>query len=140
MSASISEREPVCRNDSAKRFARYSASSHGDVAVLHHLEAIFVLNFLDFEAGVVLFFTMTLDLVVRYVARPDDGDVAPRSVADPLLLTIEDPGVAIALLQSSTFRGGFLIKLAVQSGRSSQFSPGPSGGSHSDFCSSDPPG
>src|SRR4029077_10906288 len=37
-----------------------------------------------------------LDLVVRHIARPDDRNVAPWSVADPFLLAVEDPGVALA--------------------------------------------
>jgi hypothetical protein len=37
-----------------------------------------------------------LDLVVGEVACPDDRNVAPRRVADPPLLSIENPGVAFA--------------------------------------------
>src|SRR5439155_549805 len=38
-----------------------------------------------------------LHLIVCDVARPDDRHVAPRGVADPLLLAVEHPGVALAL-------------------------------------------
>jgi len=37
------------------------------------------------------------DLIVGQVARPDDRKVAPWRVADPALLTVEDPTVAGAL-------------------------------------------
>src|SRR6202142_981039 len=77
---------------------RYSAVFHRDQPVLKHFESDLVLDLLYFEArrGLV-FHDERFDLVVRQVARPDNGNVAPRSVADPLFLTIEDPGVSIAL-------------------------------------------
>src|SRR5207245_7446123 len=37
------------------------------------------------------------DLIVGDVARPDDRDIAPRRVANPALLAVEDPRVAVAL-------------------------------------------
>src|ERR1700756_3247637 len=75
----------------------YQAVLHGDEAVLHHLECNLVLNLFDFEArrGLVLH-DESFDLVVRYVASPDNRNVTPRSISNPLLLTVEDPGVAIA--------------------------------------------
>ena len=68
------------------------------MAVLDHLERNLVLDFLDTEAGRGLVLDdEALDLVIPEVARPDDGDVAPRGIADPALLAIQDPGVALAL-------------------------------------------
>src|SRR6202041_2746177 len=77
---------------------RYSAVLHRDQSVLDHFERNLVLNFLDFEArcGLVLD-DERFDLVVRYVTRPNNRNVAPGSVSDPFLLTIEDPGFAIPL-------------------------------------------
>ena len=69
-----------------------------DLAVLDHLERDLVLDLLDAEAGRGLVLDdEALDLVVGDVARPDDRDVAPGRVADPPLLAVEDPGVALAL-------------------------------------------
>src|SRR5882724_1157662 len=77
---------------------RYSAVFHRDQPVLDHFEGDFVLDLFYFEARRGLVFDdESFDLVVRYVASPDDGYVAPRSVADPLLLTIQNPGVSIPL-------------------------------------------
>ena len=77
---------------------RHPAVGHGDLAVLDHLERHLVLDLLDAEAGRRLVLDdEALDLVVVDVARPDDRDVAPGRVADPLLLAVEDPGVALAL-------------------------------------------
>ena len=57
-----------------------------------------MLDLLDAEAGRGLVLDdEALDLVVGDIARPDDRDVAPRRVADPPLLAVEDPGVAFAL-------------------------------------------
>src|SRR5882724_1387736 len=66
-----------------------------DLAVLDHLERNLVLDLLDAETGRRLVLDdESLHLVVREVARPDDGDVAPWCVADPPLLSIENPGIA----------------------------------------------
>src|SRR4029077_8929405 len=69
-----------------------------DLAVLDHLEGDLVLDLLDAEArrGLVLD-DEALDLVVGEITRPDDRDVAPRRVADPSLLAVENPGVPFAL-------------------------------------------
>src|SRR5262249_15308392 len=67
---------------------RHAAILQRDLAVLDDLQRHLVLHLLDDEAG---------DLVVVDVARPDDRDVAPRRIADPALLAIENPAVAIAL-------------------------------------------
>src|SRR5947208_1937908 len=69
-----------------------------DLAVLHDLERDLVFDLLDAEArrGFVLD-DEAFDLIVGEVARPDDRDVAPRRVANPALLAVEDPGVAVAL-------------------------------------------
>ncbi len=67
-----------------------------DLAVLDDLEGNLVLDLLDAEAGRGLVLDdETLDLVVGFVAGPDDRHVAPWRIADPLLLAIEDPGIAI---------------------------------------------
>src|SRR6185295_8402544 len=70
---------------------------HGDLSVLHDLERDLVLNLLDAEPGRSLVLDdKALDLVIVEVACPDDRDIAPRRVADPALLAIENPGVAFA--------------------------------------------
>src|SRR3984957_4904479 len=71
------------------------------MAVLDHLERNLVLDLLDTEAGRGLVLdNEALDLVIPEIARPDDGEVAPRRIADPTLLAIQDPGVALALPRS----------------------------------------
>src|SRR6516165_2632129 len=75
----------------------HAAVGQRDLAVLHDLQRDLVLHLLDAEPGRRLVLDdEALDLVVGDVARPDDRDVAPRSVADPALLAVEDPGVAFA--------------------------------------------
>src|SRR6516164_8718134 len=82
--------EPIC--------FRHPAVLHRDLTVLDDLERDLVLHLLDAEAGRVLVFdNEALDLVVVDVARPDDRDIAPGRVADPPLLAVEDPGIALAL-------------------------------------------
>src|SRR5713101_2511566 len=79
-------------------FFRHAHIFQSDVAVLHDLERDFVLNLINAEAGCRLVLDdETFNLVVGDIAGPDDRDVAPRRVADPALLAIENPGVAIAL-------------------------------------------
>ena len=69
-----------------------------DLAVLDHLERDLVLDLLDAEAGRRLVLDdEAFDLIVGEVARPDDRQVAPRRIADPPLLSVENPGVALAL-------------------------------------------
>src|SRR6185312_10631543 len=76
----------------------YPAILHRDLAVLNNLQRNLVLNLLDGEPGRSLVLDdEALYLVVGNVARPDDRDVAPRSIADPSLLAVQDPGVAFAL-------------------------------------------
>ena len=123
----------------AVRF-RHAAVLQRDLAVLDHLERDLVLDLLDAEAGRGLVLDdEALDLVVGDVARPDDRDVAPRRVADPPLLAVEDPGVAFALRRRQSDR-----RLAPEptsgSVRPKQpiFSKRAIGGSHFCFCSSDP--
>ena len=68
------------------------------MAVLHDLERDFVLNLINAETGRGLVLDdETFDLVVGDVARPDDRDVAPRRVADPALLAVKNPSIAVAL-------------------------------------------
>src|SRR5438034_2376872 len=67
------------------------------MAVLDDLERNLVLDLLNTEArGRLVLDDKALDLVVGDIARPDDGNIAPWSVADPPLLAVEDPGVALA--------------------------------------------
>src|SRR5258706_604713 len=76
----------------------YPAVLERDLAVLDDLEGDLVLDLLDAEAGRGLVLDdEALDLVVGEVAGPDDRNVAPRRVADPALLAVEDPRVAFAL-------------------------------------------
>src|SRR5580658_5659389 len=69
-----------------------------DVTVLNDLERNLVLDLVDTEARRRLVLDdEALDLVVDDIARPDNRQIAPGSVADPPLLAIEDPGVAVSL-------------------------------------------
>src|SRR6185295_13289481 len=69
-----------------------------DQSVLDDLQRDLVLDLLDAETGRRLVLDdEALHLVVAEVTRPDDRDVAPRRVADPFLLAVQDPGVAFAL-------------------------------------------
>src|SRR5262249_34484166 len=75
----------------------HAAVGHRDLTVLHDLQRDLVLHLLDAEPGGRLVLDdEALDLVVGHVARPDDRNVAPRSVADPALLAVEDPAVTLA--------------------------------------------
>src|ERR1700733_3181988 len=77
---------------------RYPDILQRDDAVLNDLERDLVLNLLDAESGRGLVLDdEALHLIVGEVARPDDRNVAPRRVADPTLLAIEHPRVALAL-------------------------------------------
>src|SRR5881396_659453 len=90
-------------------FFRHAAIFQGDVAVLHDLERDFVLNLVNAEAGCRLVLDdETFNLVVGDIARPDDRDVAPRRVADPALLAVKNPSIAVALRrrQQTTRRAG----------------------------------
>src|SRR5262249_12404761 len=63
-----------------------------------HLQRDLVLHLLDAEARRGLVFDdEAFDLVVGYIARPNDRDITPGRVADPPLLAIQDPGVAFTL-------------------------------------------
>jgi hypothetical protein len=63
------------------------------VAVLDDLERNLVLDFLDAETGCRLVLDdEALDLIIGEISRPDDRNIAPRSVADPTLLAVEYPG------------------------------------------------
>src|SRR5262245_583853 len=77
---------------------RHPAVFQRDLAVLNDLERDLVLNLLDAEPGrCFVLDDEAPDLVVGDVARPKDRDIAPRSIADPALLAVEDPGIALAL-------------------------------------------
>src|SRR5882672_5103971 len=69
-----------------------------NLAVLDHLERNLVLDLLDAETGRRLVLEdEALYLVVREIACPDDGEVAPWRVTDPPLLSIENPAIAFTL-------------------------------------------
>src|ERR1700730_6816747 len=64
----------------------HAALVHRDQAVLDHAQRNLVLNLFDAESRRPLVLDdETLDLAVSDVARPDDRNVTPGSVADPLL-------------------------------------------------------
>src|SRR5262249_24181384 len=79
---------------------------HGDQRVLNHAQRHLVLDLLRLESGRLVLDDEALHLIVPDVARPDDRDVAEGGVADPLLLAVQDPGVAFAARRrSETARG-----------------------------------
>src|SRR6476620_9443228 len=68
------------------------------MTVLDHLERHLVRDFFYAETRRRLVLDdEALDLIVVHVARPDDRNVAPGRVADPLLFAVQDPRVALAL-------------------------------------------
>src|SRR5438067_8443567 len=79
-------------------FFGHAAIFQGDVAVLHDLERDLVLDLFNTEPrrGLVLD-DETFDLIVGEVARPDDRDIAPRRIADPTLLAVKNPSIAVPL-------------------------------------------
>src|SRR5437870_5368197 len=79
-------------------FFGHAAIFQGDMAVLHDLESDFVLNLVDAEAGCRLVLdNEAFNLVVSNVSCPDDRNIAPGSVADPALLAVKNPSIAVAL-------------------------------------------
>src|SRR5438309_10234837 len=79
-------------------FFGHAAIFQGDMPVLHDLERDLVLNLLHAKTGRGLVLdNEAFNLVVGDVARPDDRDVAPRRVADPALLAVKNPSIAVAL-------------------------------------------
>src|SRR6266436_5848733 len=88
-------------------FLRNAAVLQCDQAVLHDLEGDFVQDFFDLEAGCGLVLDdKRLDLVVGEIARPDDRDVAPRRIADPFLLAVENPCIPVTLGRSCKAASG----------------------------------
>src|SRR5262245_28128923 len=86
---------------------RHAAVLHRDLAVLDGLQGDLVLHLLDAEPGRRLVLDdEARDLVVLEVACPYDRDVAPRRVADPALLAVENPGVAFALRRGQEATAG----------------------------------
>src|SRR5438445_1630891 len=79
-------------------FFRHAAIFQGDVAVLDDLERDLILDLFNAKAGRSLVLDdETFDLIVGDVARPDDRDIAPRRVADPALLAVKNPSIAVPL-------------------------------------------
>src|SRR5260370_23850057 len=77
------------------------------MAVLHDLQRDLVLDLIDAEAGRRLVLDdETLNLIIAEVSCPDDGNIAPGSVADPPLLAVEDPSVPVALCGRRQAAGG----------------------------------
>src|SRR5258707_2220805 len=77
---------------------RPPAILHRDQAVLNDFERNLVLNLFDLEAGRGLNLDdEPFDLVIREIARPDDRNIAPGRVANPLFLTVDDPGISLPL-------------------------------------------
>src|SRR4029077_14274441 len=75
-----------------------TAILHRDLAVLHDLQRDLVLDLLDAETRCCLVLDNEgLHLVVGDIARPDDRHIAPRCIADPTLLAVENPGISLAL-------------------------------------------
>src|SRR5262249_33592130 len=73
-----------------------AAAVEGDERVLHHAQRHLVLDLLRGEPPRPLVHDEALDLIVAEVAGPDDDVVRERGVADPFLLAVEDPCVAVA--------------------------------------------
>src|SRR6267378_4226057 len=77
---------------------RDAAFVEGDQAVLYYLQRNLVLNLLHAEAGSGLVLdNETFDLIIGDITRPDDRDVAPGGIPDPLLLAVDDPRIALTL-------------------------------------------
>src|SRR5262249_20767426 len=71
---------------------------HRDQAILDYLERELVLNLFDTKARRRLVLNdESFDVIVRKIASPDNRNVTPRSIADPLLLAVQDPRVAVLL-------------------------------------------
>jgi hypothetical protein len=69
---------------------------HGDQAILDDLERELVLNLLDAKPRSRLVLNdESFDLVIREIACPDNRNVSPWRIADPLLLAVQDPNVAL---------------------------------------------
>ena len=68
----------------------------GDQPVLHDAQGDLVLEVFDAHPGRAALDDEPFDLVVLFVAGPDDDEVGEAGVADPLLLAVEDPVVTVA--------------------------------------------
>src|ERR1700677_4686313 len=66
-----------------------------DQPVLHNAQCHLVMDLLNLEAGGLVLYDEALHLAISHVARPDDGEVTPRRITDPLLLTVQNPGVTL---------------------------------------------
>ena len=66
-----------------------------DAGVLDHPQRDLVAHLGGGEPGCPLLHDETLDLVVRHVPGPDDHVVGERRVADPFLLPVDDPLIAV---------------------------------------------
>ena len=88
------------------------------------LSAILFSIFSTLKPGVVLFSTMKPLTWLSATSRAQMiGNIAPRSVADPPLLAVENPGVALALRRRQSGRRWRRNPPAARSGRSSRSSP-----------------
>ena len=99
----------------------------GDVGVLHHPQRDLVVHLGGLEARRALLHHEPLDLAVLHVAGPDDGVVGERGVADPLLLPVQHPVVAVAPGRGGQPARGARIRRRARSARTRRSSPsGPS--------------
>ena len=68
----------------------------GDQPVLHDAQGDLVVKVFDAHTVRAALDDEPFDLVVLFVAGPDDDEVGKAGVADPLLLAVEDPVVTVA--------------------------------------------
>ena len=92
----LAERSRVCEPVGL----RHTDVVESDVRVLHDAERLLVLDAGADISGSGCRHDEALHLAIFGVFRPNDGDVADRSVTDPPLGPVDDPGVAV------TRRGG----------------------------------
>src|SRR5215831_14064385 len=71
---------------------------HRNQAILDYLECELILNLLDTKARCRLVLNdKSFDMVIPEIAGPDNRNATPRSIADPLLLAVQDPRGAVLL-------------------------------------------
>ena len=75
---------------------RHAHVGQGDVGLPDGPERALPVDAAGVVPGRALLDEEALDLAVGHVAGPDDDDVGDGAVADPLLLPVDHPGVAVA--------------------------------------------
>src|SRR5260370_5789209 len=74
-----------------------TAVGHRDQRILDHAKRHLVLDLFRLETrGGFVVDHEALHLTGAQIAGPDDGEITPRGVADPFLLPVEHPGIALA--------------------------------------------